>query len=119
MTTNSTFESNSLNSVSECQTPSVSNQGEVPEGSKPKMEVRDINDVFRLLSFIHKADKTDSIKDLQTFCKEAFIFFEYEKLSAKNQKGLNDTMRNKKSMKKFMMEVKVFLFQVIYDLGKN
>ena len=92
---------------------------EVPEDHKQEMEVRNINDVFRLLAVIHTAEKSDSIKDFRLFCKEAFIFFQYEKLSAKNQKGFNDCLRDKTSMKVLMKDVRNFLFTVIYGISKQ
>lgn len=89
------------------------------EDRKPEMEVRNINDALRLLFVIYKAEKSDCIKDLTLFCKEAFIFFQYEKLSAENQKGLDDCLRDKKSMKDFMKDVRNFLFSLIYGISKN
>jgi hypothetical protein len=90
-----------------------------PYDQKLELEFRDINDGFRLLYLIFKAEKSDSIEDLQAFCKEAFIFFQYEKRSAENQKGLNACLKDKESMKEFMRDVRNFIVPLVFGLHKN
>ena len=105
--------------VKERQSSQNFTQEENPEGHKPELEVRDINDAFRLLYRIYTAEKSDSMEDLQLFYKEASSFFQFEKRSAKDQKGLNDCLQDKKSMKEFMTSVRNFIIPLVFGRSKN